>query len=104
MVNPKIIGQEGEDVEYEGCLSYPGYVGLVPRFKMVRVKYMDRNGEEHIIERTGKMARCIQHEIDHLDGILFVDRMKETTLTHSETETTIELDKVLELAKVKKTA
>ena len=50
------------------------------------------------------MARCIQHEIDHLDGILFIDRMKETTLTHSETKATIELAKVIELTRIQKTA
>ncbi len=104
MVNPEIIEKGGGQVDnYEGCISYPGYIGLVPRYEKVKVKYLDRKGEQHIIERTGNMARCIQHEIDHLDGILFIDRMKETTLTHSETKATIELAKVIELTGVKKT-
>ena len=105
MVNPEIIEKGGGLVDnYEGCLSYPGYIGLVPRYEKIKVKYLDRKGDQHIIERTGKMARCIQHEIDHLDGILFIDRMKETTLTHSETKATIELAKVIELTRIKKTA
>ena len=105
MVNPEIIEREGGLVDnYEGCLSYPGYIGLVPRYEKIKVKYLDRKGEQHIIERTGNMARCIQHEIDHLDGILFIDRMKETTLTHSETKATIELAKVIELTRIQKTA
>ena len=105
MVNPEIIEREGGLVDnYEGCLSYPGYIGLVPRYEKIKVKYLDRKGDQHIIERTGNMARCIQHEIDHLDGILFIDRMKETTLTHSETKATIELAKVIELTRIQKTA
>lgn len=97
MVNPEILDYSGENTDYEGCLSYPGYFGLVPRFETVTVKYFDRNGIEHIIERNDKMARCMQHEIDHLNGILFVDRMREGILTHSESKETIEVAKVIEL-------
>ena len=105
MINPEIIEKEGGLVDnYEGCLSYPGYIGLVPRYEKVKVKYLDRRGDPHIIERTGSMARCIQHETDHLDGILFIDRMKEIMLTHSETKTTIELAKVIEFTGIQKTA
>ena len=97
MINPEILESEGEAFENEGCLSYPGYVGLVPRADKVKVKYNNRFGEENIIERTGKMARCLQHEIDHLNGILYIDRMKEILLTNSKTKETIEIDKVLRL-------
>jgi peptide deformylase len=98
MINPEILYSEGENIDYEGCLSYPEFFGKVPRFEKVKVKYLDRNLEEKIIERTGNLARCIQHEIDHLNGILFIDRMKEKLLTHSETSETIELEKVMELS------
>ena len=100
MINPEIIESKGETEDYEGCLSYPGYVGLVPRYEKIKVKYLNRNEEEKIIEREGKMARCIQHEIDHLNGTLFIDRMKEKFLTHSETKEIIELEKVLNLTKI----
>lgn len=98
MINPEITAAEGEKVDYEGCLSYPGYVGLVPRYESISVKYSDRNGIEKLIDRSGAMARCIQHEIDHLNGILYIDRMKENVLIHSKTKTEVELAKVLELS------
>ena len=98
LINPEIIGSSGEQNGYEGCLSYPGYVGSVNRFTSVQIKYYDRYGKENIIEREGKLARCFQHEIDHLDGILFIDRMKENFLLHPETEMKISLESVLAIA------
>jgi peptide deformylase len=77
MVNPEILDQSGEAEAWEGCLSFPGYSGIVKRAQTVTVKYRDRHGKEYIIERSGPMARCIQHEIDHLDGVLYIDRMDE---------------------------
>ena len=97
-VNPEILAGEGEQTDFEGCLSFPGYFGEVPRYMDIRVKYQNRNGEELIIERSGKMARCIQHEIDHLNGILFVDRMKEEFVFHSDTNEKISLQSVVELS------
>jgi peptide deformylase len=99
LINPVILSGSGEIVDYEGCLSLPGYFGLVPRYEEIKVKYQDRNGNEFVIERTGKMARCMQHEIDHLNGILFVDKVTEKYLVHSETEEKLEVEKVLELTK-----
>lgn len=98
MINPEIISSSGEQSGYEGCLSYPGYSGMVTRFESVKVKYNNRYGEEIIIERVGKMARCIQHEIDHLNGILFIDRVTDGLLIHSETKESIELSPILDLA------
>ncbi len=98
LINPEIIEASGEESEYEGCLSFPGYIGLVPRNTFIKVKFVTRFGKEKIIERSGNMARCIQHEIDHLDGILFIDRMKSDFLLHQETETKITLQAVLDLA------
>lgn len=77
MINPEIIYSEGLESESEGCLSLPGLSGVVPRAAVIKVKYQDRNGIEQIVERSGALARCFQHEIDHLDGILYIDKMEE---------------------------
>ena len=73
--NPEIVAQEGECFEEEGCLSVPGYAARVPRAEKVRVRYLDREGQPVEREATGLWAICFQHEIDHLDGILYVDRL-----------------------------
>jgi peptide deformylase len=78
MVNPHIEHSEGEALGREGCLSVPDWVGTVPRSKIIRVNYDDAQGKSHIIECSGFEARVIQHEIDHLDGILFIDRVVST--------------------------
>jgi peptide deformylase len=82
MINPDIISTEGIETDSEGCLSLPGLVGNVPRAITVKVKYQDRFGVEHIVERSGALARCFQHEVDHLDGIMYIDRMEVDELTH----------------------
>lgn len=98
LINPEITASSGEQTDYEGCLSLPGYFGRVKRFEKVSVKYLDRCGKEHQIERSGKMARCLQHEIDHLDGILFVDRMTDEYLINSDDDEKISVDSVLAAA------
>jgi len=75
LVNPEIVKAEGEQVGYEGCLSYPGWVGEVIRHETVVVKARNRHGKEVRIKSSGFTARAFQHELDHLDGILFVDRL-----------------------------
>ena len=75
LANPVIESSEGETLGREGCLSVPDWVGMVPRAKNIRLSYDDLNGERQHIEATGFEARVIQHEIDHLDGVLFVDRI-----------------------------
>jgi peptide deformylase len=77
MINPEIIEQEGEIVDTEGCLSIPNKSGTVKRPEKVKVKYLDENGVERILEGTGLLARAICHEVDHLNGILFIDKMIE---------------------------
>ncbi|TDT61641.1 peptide deformylase [Fonticella tunisiensis] len=77
LINPEIIDSEGTQTEEEGCLSIPGERGIVERPAEVKVKALNENGEEVIIEGTGLLARALCHEIDHLDGILFVDRIKK---------------------------
>jgi peptide deformylase len=84
MVNPEILEMHGEETAYEGCLSLPGFSGAVKRAYTVKVKFQDRHGKEKVIERSGAMARCIQHEIDHLDGILYIDRMSDEYVRNDE--------------------
>lgn len=73
MVNPEIVEAEGEQLGPEGCLSIPGLNGEVKRHMRIKVKGLDENGEPLVIDAEGYLARIFQHEIDHLDGILFTD-------------------------------
>ena len=74
IVNPSIVETKGEQLEYEGCLSYPGEYKKVKRPAYVKVKAYDRKGKEYFIEGEGLLARALCHEIDHLNGIVFLDR------------------------------
>lgn len=77
-INPKIIKYEGEIVEdFEGCLSVRDIYGKVPRYSKVRVSALDENGREIRIRAEGFLARIFQHEIDHTNGVLFVDHIKD---------------------------
>lgn len=73
LINPQIVAAEGEEEMEEGCLSVPGFYEKVKRAERVRVKALDREGEELDLELDGLLAVCVQHEIDHLHGKLFVD-------------------------------
>lgn len=73
LVNPSIVFREGRQNGLEGCLSIPDIVGEVERFEHVRVTGWNRDGHQVWVEATGLLSRCLQHEIDHLDGILFTD-------------------------------
>lgn len=75
LVNPEFISREGEVKEEEGCLSVPGYSGSPVRPRFVRVKGLGRDGSEKVYEGEGLLARAFCHEIDHIDGKLFVDRL-----------------------------
>jgi peptide deformylase len=75
-VNPEFVEREGMQLEEEGCLSMPGFNATVARPSRVVLKGLDRDGREQTIEATGLLARCFQHEMDHLDGTLFVDRLR----------------------------
>ena len=78
IVNPTVEPVAGETAEInEGCLSVPGLRGTVDRHMRVRVRYVDRDGNEHIEERGGLTAGTFQHEVDHLDGVLFLDRVRD---------------------------
>ncbi len=74
LINPEIIYQEGLETDIEACLSIPGIKGEVPRAARVKVKTLNRDGQEVEYEGEGLLARVFQHEVDHLDGILFVDK------------------------------
>lgn len=77
LINPEIIERSEEtDAAYEACLSLPGLRGVVTRPSKIRFRYTDRYGEEQELEANELFARCIQHELDHLDGILFTDYLK----------------------------
>ena len=73
MVNPEIISSEGEDEHEEGCLSVPGVYAPVKRYKKIRVRALDKDGNSFELDAEGLLGVCIQHEIDHLDGKVFVD-------------------------------
>jgi len=76
MINPEFVEREGTQLEEEGCLSLPGFNATVLRPARAVVRGLDREGREQRIEATGLLARAFQHEIDHLDGRLFVDRLR----------------------------
>ncbi len=73
LINPVILAKEGQSVGEEGCLSVPGVYEKVTRAEKITVQYQDEEGNKHTKECTGLMSICIQHEIDHLDGKVFVD-------------------------------
>ncbi|CAM3769817.1 MULTISPECIES: peptide deformylase [Paenibacillus] len=97
LINPEIVEMDGEQTGPEACLSYPGYYGYVKRADHVKVKTLNRQGETVILEGEGYLARCMQHEIDHLNGILFVDHVQDGWLYHEETNRRIELLPVIRL-------
>lgn len=76
LVNPEIIEKQGTQYGPEGCLSLPGLSGKVERANYVRIRAQDRHGETFEVEGHELLARCMQHEIDHLDGILFTDYLR----------------------------
>ena len=75
MVNPEITEWDGMVMGREGCLSVPDFTGNVIRAEKIKLNFLDETGEQHEIESTGYEARAIQHELDHLDGLLFLDRL-----------------------------
>lgn len=75
LINPEILHHEGSTVGREGCLSVPDYTGNVERAKRIRVRALDDTGLECVYAMQGYEARAVQHELDHLDGLLFIDRL-----------------------------
>ena len=97
LINPEITEKSGEKTDFEGCLSLPGFSGKVTRHKMVKVNYQDRFGNHHTVEAKGQMARCFQHEIDHLDGTLYIDRVIDDYIFNDETNEKIPVKHLLDL-------
>jgi peptide deformylase len=87
MINPRIVAHSAEVVkDWEGCLSVPGIRGLVPRYQIIDIEYTDRDGNLQNQQLTDFVARIFQHELDHLDGIVFVDRLESTQDLYTEQE------------------
>ena len=84
LINPVILEKDGEQTGYEGCLSVPGKTGIVTRANHVIVEAYNENMEKFTIEAEELMARALQHEIDHLDGVMYVDLVKEGELYNNE--------------------
>ena len=76
LINPEFVERDGMQLEEEGCLSVPGFTATVARPKRVVIKGLNRQGDEHRLEGTGLLARALQHEMDHLQSCLFVDRLR----------------------------
>ena len=77
LINPERVAEEGSCEAMEGCLSVPDRMGKVERYEKVKINYMDEKGEEKTLEAEDFLARIIQHEMDHLEGILYTDRADE---------------------------
>lgn len=85
IINPQIVSVGSEKVDFqEGCLSLAGFAAVVPRARTVRVEYLDERGEHHSVDASGWYARILQHEIDHLHGTLYLDRMHSRSFTSIE--------------------
>ncbi|GMA49115.1 peptide deformylase [Alicyclobacillus contaminans] len=82
LINPEILSSSGSQTDYEGCLSLPGIRGPVTRASHIRVKFTQRSGETVEMDAEGLLARCIQHEVDHLNGILFTDYVKAEDIVY----------------------
>ncbi len=82
IVNPEIVRRRGERLIDEGCLSVPGYFGQLKRAESVTVKGRDRNGKEIRVRADGLLAQALEHEIDHLNGILYVDHLESMEMLH----------------------
>lgn len=76
MINPVIVKKEGSVIGGEGCLSVPDYEGEVERAEYVECEFTDRNGKRMLLQTDGLLAIAVQHELDHLDGVLFIDKAK----------------------------
>jgi peptide deformylase len=98
LINPEIIESSGEQEGTEACLSYPGYYGFVKRAQRVVVRSLNRQGETFELTGEGFLARCIQHEVDHLRGKLFIDHVQEPWLYDEQTHKKIPLLDVMKLS------
>lgn len=98
LINPRIVNKYGRQKARESCLSIPGITGVLTRYKHVTVKALDRTDAEITINASGFLARCIQHELDHLDGILFIDHVPPGDLYEELTKTPLDISHIIEVA------
>lgn len=98
LINPEIVEANGEQIGAEACLSFPGYMGIVKRAQSVKVKTLTRTGESIVLSAEGYLAVCMQHEIDHLNGVLFIDHVRDQWLYHEETKQRLDVMKVIALS------
>jgi peptide deformylase len=96
LINPEIIEKSGNQIDPEVCLSLPGLYGKVRRAKYVKVKALNRSGDEFVIKAKGFLARCLQHELDHLDGILYIDHVEPGHLFNELTKEPIDVLAMIE--------
>lgn len=89
LINPEIVKKEGSVIGGEGCLSVPDYEGEVERAEYVECEFTDRKGQRMILQANGLLAVAVQHELDHLDGILFIDKAQSITPKQKEKPTDI---------------
>lgn len=101
LINPEIIEQSGKQTGTEACLSMPGLIGKVKRSNHVVVKTLNRSGEEVTIEGKGMLARCLQHEIDHLNGILYIDHVQPGELFNEVTNEPLDVFETIKFSKLK---
>ena len=100
LANPKVIPLPSEEYYYEeGCLSFPQLRGEVARPERISVSYQDLDGNPHQLVCDGLLARCIQHEVDHLDGVLFIDRMEKKDFNEIKAEVKLLKKRTLEILK-----
>lgn len=98
LINPEILEMSGEQIGPEACLSFPGYTGIVKRAKYVKIKTLNRDGETRSLEADNHLARCIQHEIDHLNGVLFIDHIQGNALYDDQSQQSVNLLDVIRLS------
>ncbi|MBP1991411.1 peptide deformylase [Paenibacillus eucommiae] len=101
LINPEILEMSGEQVGQEACLSLPHYTGIVKRANYVRLQTMNRLGETVYLEAEGFTARCMQHEIDHLNGVLYIDHIQDHSLYHDQTGEAVPLSGFVRLSNQK---
>ncbi|PYI50495.1 peptide deformylase [Paenibacillus flagellatus] len=99
LINPVIVERSGERTGHEACLSIPGVYGTVKRSQYVKVKTWDRQGNETFIEGEDEVAVCLQHEIDHLDGVLYIDRVKPGELFNELSDKPIDVLQMIKLSR-----
>ena len=99
LINPVIVERSGEQSGFEACLSIPGFYGTVKRSKYVKVKTWNRTGEETFVEGEDHIAVCMQHEIDHLDGVLYIDHVKKGQLFNERNDKPIDVLQMIRMSR-----